>query len=323
MVFMSLDEIIDDFRENFYSLVQQIPDGNVTTYGALARALGDIRAARAVGKMLNENPRPIEVPCHRVVMSDGSLGGFGMGEEKKIELLEKEGVKVREKEIVDFEDILFEDFESDEPLNELRRYQLKAGDEVRVEDDHSELKKIGGMDVSYSDKEGFVSLSVWEGKEEVYLETKRYDVDFPYIPTYLSFKEMPLLIKMLKGLDSRPDVLLIDGNGIMHPYGIGLASHVGVKVDVPTIGVAKSKLLGDQVNDVTHEEPVSKIHDENRLIGHAFLSSERAKKPIYVSPGHRVSHDTALEVVKMYCRYKVPEPIRMAHIAANRRRKRA
>ncbi len=96
-----------DFTEYFYTLVKQIPPGRVSTYGALARALGDIRASRAVGRMLNQNPYAPVVPCHRVVMGDGGLGGFGAGIPEKIKRLAKEGVYVSDDRVVDFQDIFF------------------------------------------------------------------------------------------------------------------------------------------------------------------------------------------------------------------------
>ncbi|MFO7992372.1 MAG: endonuclease V [Thermoplasmata archaeon] len=320
---MDVSTIIDSFREDFYSLVQQIPEGKVSTYGALARALGDIRAARAVGKMLNENPRPIIVPCHRVVMSDGKIGGFGMGVPKKIEMLAEEGVEVEDGEVVDFEDVLFEDFESDKPLNKLRGNQEEIKKSIIIKDDFDELEIVGGVDVSYKDYYGYAALSIWEGKEEKAIVFEEGETPFPYISSYLSFRETPLIKKLLEKVEKTPDVLLVDGNGIMHPRGIGLASQLGVMADIPTVGVAKSQLCGKLEDEVTHKDPVSRVLDEGNLLGYAYLSSDRAKNPIYVSPGHRVSHETALEVVKMYCNYKIPDPIRSAHINATKRRKEA
>lgn len=304
-------------------MVQQIPSGRVTTYGALARALGDIRAARTVGKMLNENPRPVVVPCHRVVMSDGKIGGFGMGVPKKIEMLAQEGIDVENGEVVDFEEVLFEDFESDKPLNKLRKRQEEIKEKIIIEDDFDELKIVGGVDVSYKDYYGYAALSIWDEKEEKRIVFEEGEVPFPYISSYLSFREVPLIKKLLDKVEEKPDVLLVDGNGIMHPRGIGLASQLGVIADIPTIGVAKSQLCGKKEEEVTHEEPVSRVLADDDLLGYAYLSSERAKNPIYVSPGHRVSHETALEVVKMHCNYKVPDPVRSAHINATKRRKEA
>ncbi len=313
---MSVYSIADRFRENFYSLVQQIPCGRVTNYGKLAEALGDSVAARAVGKMLNENPRPIVVPCHRVVMSDGHIGGFGMGLEKKRELLADEGVFFQDDYVVDFDSKLFTDFESDQPLKKLRKYQKDSRQKIQCIDQRDEYTIVGGLDVSYLEHAGFSSLSLWEDREESVTITIMDSVDFPYIPTYLSFREIPPMLNVLDKLDKKPHVLLVDGNGILHPRGIGLATQLGIEADIPTIGVAKSLLCGSLEEEVSHKKPVSKVILEGKTVGYAYLSSKRAKNPIYISPGHLITLTSALEVVKRYCEYKIPAPIRKAHISA-------
>ncbi len=314
---MNVSNITKSFYKDFYSLVQQIPYGKITTYGALAKALGDIRAARTVGKMLNENPRPIIVPCHRVVMSDGSVGGFGMGIQKKRELLKDEGISLDDDRIVDFEKKLFADFITDKPLEGLREEQFRLASRVKLKDDIGTIKTVGGLDVAYLDNLGFASTSFWEGSEEKYTHTVKSDVTFPYIPTYLSFREMPLLLELLEEIEQKPDILMVDGNGIMHPIGLGLASHLGVEMDIPTIGVAKSLLCGKLEHDISHGEPVSRVLLDDDIIGYALLSSKRAKNPIYISPGHCISSESALEITKKYCQYKIPNPIRGAHMKAN------
>ena len=100
---------------------------------------------------------------------------------------------------------------------------------------------------------------------------------------------------------------MIDGNGILHPRGVGIASHIGVLLDTPTIGVAKTLLCGEVVGD--------KVMYEGRLIGNA-LKSGKAKNPVYVSPGHKISFETAYRVTNEFCKYRIPEPLRQAHILA-------
>lgn len=318
---MSIPKEVDEFRETFYTVVQQIPKGKISTYGALARALGDIRASRAVGRMLNQNPRPIEVPCHRVIMSDGSIGGFGSGVEKKKSLLRSEGIYIQDEKITDFKDKLFVDFKSEKILNKLRKKQLDASEKVIIKDDFDDLEIIGGVDVSYGEKKGYASLSLWKEDEEIDNIIIKKEVSFPYIPTYLAFRELPLLLDVLNRSEYTPDVILVDGNGILHPHKIGIASHLGVETNIPTIGVAKSMLIGNQITKISHDEPVSEIIFEEEKLGFAYLSSDRAKNPIFISPGHRISLDTSFNIVRNYCDYKVPEPIRRAHIEATRRRK--
>ena len=130
-------------------------------------------------------------------------------------------------------------------------------------------------------------------------------IKFPYIPTYLAYRELPLFEKLIEQLKVRPSVLMVDGNGILHPYKIGIASHLGVVLDIPTIGVAKSLLCGEIKDDY--------IFEGEEKIGYAVYSS---KKPIFVSPGHRISLNTSVDVVRRFLRYRIPEPLRQAHILA-------
>ncbi len=316
-------EIVDSFREKFYSLVSQIPEGRVTTYGALAEALGNQIASRAVGTMLNQNPRAPEVPCHRVVRSNGGLGGYAKGKEKKKELLREEGVTVQNGEIEHFNDILYSDFESDHPLEKLRKIQDDIQDKVLIQDSEDFKGKsiVAGLDVSYSYPKAFPALSLWKDGREVETVTTELEVKFPYIPTFLAFKELPCMLDVLDQIDEEPDIVMVDGNGILHPERSGLASHLGVETDLPSIGVAKSKLCGKVVEKVDRDNRVSQVIDEGELIGHAVLEGSRAKNPIYVSPGHNVSHDRAVELVRRYCDHKVPDPIRKSHMEAKKRRK--
>ncbi len=314
-------QIVKDFREDFYSLVSQIPKGRVTTYGRLAEALGDKIAARAVGTMLNQNPYSPKVPCHRVIRSSGDLGGYAKGKDRKKSLLEDEGIEIKEGKVMNFKELLFSDFESDLPLKKLRRIQLDVKEKISLENPSKNMDLIAGIDVSYSYPKAYAALSLWQGDEELDIYTSKCEVKFPYIPTYLAFKELPALLKLLEKIRTQPDVIMVDGNGILHPNRIGLASHLGVETGLPTIGVAKSKLCGTLNEKVNQNNRVSKVKENGKLIGHAVLEGDRAKNPIYVSPGHHVSHNRAVKVVRRYCKYKVPEPIRKAHIAAKKRRK--
>lgn len=105
-----------NITEYTYYLVRQIPSGRVSTYGAVAKALGDKRYARAVGKYMNKNPNADIMPCFKIINSDGSLGGFGLGVEDKIRRLKKDGIEVKDGKIIDFKKIFFDDFKTDYPL---------------------------------------------------------------------------------------------------------------------------------------------------------------------------------------------------------------
>ena len=142
-------------------------------------------------------------------------------------------------------------------------------------------------------------------------------VRFPYVPGYLSFREGPLFLRAVRRLRVRPDLWLFDGQGIAHPRGFGLAAHLGVLLDGPSVGCAKSRLVGE------HVEPGPRRGEWARLLLHgkpvgAVLRTRDGVRPLYVSVGHRVSLEAAIRWVLACCRYRVPEPIRLAEQLVNR-----
>jgi len=198
----------------------------------------------------------------------------------------------------------------------------------RVREEPLDLEKvdlIAGVDVSFSrgDSTGYAAVVAMEYPSFKVVEVAgiKGDLGMPYIPGLLSFREAPLILRALEKLKRTPQVILVDGNGVAHPRGLGIASHLGVLLDAATIGCAKSRLLGH------HEEPGPQKGEwapwrhEGRLLG-AVLRTRTGVKPIYVSVGHRVTLDDALELVLSCCpRYRIPEPIRAAHKEVNRLRR--
>jgi deoxyribonuclease V len=141
-------------------------------------------------------------------------------------------------------------------------------------------------------------------------------VEFPYIPGLLAFREAPALLAAFRKLSIRPDLLVIDGGGINHPRFAGLATHIGVLLDIPTIGVTK-KLLCGTGELPTVEGDARVIRYENREVGY-YLKSKKGCRPIIVAPGHNVALQTALQLIKNCIqRHKLPEPVRIAHLYAN------
>jgi len=182
-----------------------------------------------------------------------------------------------------------------------------------------ELIKIqAGVDQAFLDDKIISAIVVCVTPFMSVLEKKHViaKIDFPYIPGFLSFREGPPIIKVFKKLQNTPDILLVDGNGILHPRGIGLASHVGLLLNVTSIGVAKSLLCG-KFKKVKGVGSYSPIIYEDRTIGYAYKSKKNCK-PIFISPGHRVSFKTSLKIVKECIgKYKLPIPLRLAHFHAN------
>jgi deoxyribonuclease V len=142
-------------------------------------------------------------------------------------------------------------------------------------------------------------------------------VEFPYIPGLLSFREAPAILKAFHALRTKPDLLVVDGGGINHPRYSGLATHVGVLLDIATIGVTKSLLCGDgELPSQVGEAQVITYHD--KAVGY-YLKSKTACKPIIIAPGHRISLETSLKLIKSCLHlHKLPEPTRMAHLYANK-----
>jgi deoxyribonuclease V len=298
-----------------YNLVRQIPSGMISSYGAIAKALGDIRASRAVGRMMNQNPNADDMPCFRIVYSDGKLGGFGLGIEDKIRRLKQDNIKVKDNKIVNFEKVFFNDFNSIFPLKKLRKKQIELSEKIEIFDDFDQINTVAGFDVAYPkndfDKCCGACVVIDNKTKKVIEEIKIHDkILFPYIPTYLTYRESNIIKLLYNKLESKPDLLMIDGNGILHPYGLGIASYIGINLNVPTIGVAKSLLCGKvENNDIFYDD---------KLIGSIFFSSKKIKKPIFISPGHKISHETSISIINDYCSFKNPEPIRQAHILATK-----
>jgi len=188
--------------------------------------------------------------------------------------------------------------------------------------DHLEpVRRVAGVDVGF-EAAGTVTraaVAVLRYPELDVLETAiaRRPTAFPYIPGLLSFRELPAVLAALEQLREPPDLLLCDGQGIAHPRRFGIASHLGLLVDIPAIGVAKTRLCG------THEEPPNQrgawtpLWGQGEIIG-AVLRTRPGVKPLYISPGHRVGLETALAYVMGCCtRYRLPETTRHAHRLAS------
>ncbi len=305
-----------DLYNYAYDLVRQIPSGKISTYGAVARALGDIRASRAVGRMMNQNPDADTMPCFKIVQSDGHIGGFGLGIEDKIHRLQNDGINVDDGCIKDFDEVLFDDFKTEYPLKKLRQEQINLSKKLDFQNliSEKEVKYIAGFDVAYrfhddwKESCGACVLMDYKTGEIVEQQTVFFEALFPYIPTFLSFREQPFIEKLIQKLKHAPSLLLIDGNGLLHPYQFGLACHIGASLKTPSIGVAKNLLCGTKQNN--------NIIYDNKILGYAFYANKRVKKPVYISSGNKISLKTAVSIVKKISSYKQPEPLRRAHILA-------
>jgi deoxyribonuclease V len=179
---------------------------------------------------------------------------------------------------------------------------------------------VAGVDISGEDGYGMARAAVvvlrFPGLEVVERRVITLPVVFPYVPGLLSFREVPLVLAACEKLSVRPDLFIADGQGMAHPRRLGLACHLGLFLDIPTIGCAKSILCGRH-DELGNERGDSvPLYDGGEVVG-AAVRTRRGVKPVYVSIGHRVDLKTAVEWVLACCgRYRLPEPTRLAHLAA-------
>jgi deoxyribonuclease V len=145
---------------------------------------------------------------------------------------------------------------------------------------------------------------------------------FPYIPGLLSFREAPALLQAFAKLKTKPDVVMIDGQGIAHPRRMGIASHVGLFLDIPTVGCAKSRLIGVYKEPGRRRGSLAPLRDKEDVIG-SIVRTRDEVKPLFVSVGHKIDQASAVRLVLESCQgYRIPEPTRQAHLHVNALRRR-
>ena len=179
---------------------------------------------------------------------------------------------------------------------------------------------IAGVDISAERGRGMAQGAVvvlqYPALRPVETRVIAGNLDFPYIPGLLSFRESPLTLAACEQLGITPDLVLVDGQGVAHPRRFGLASHLGLCLNLPTIGCAKSLLCGTHKTPGAEPGSYAEVVDKGEIIGVA-LRTKLGVKPIYVSIGHKVDLKTAIYWVMKCCRgYRLPEPTRLAHLAA-------
>lgn len=202
-------------------------------------------------------------------------------------------------------------------VNKAIALQKELAGQVKQTSLKDKPKIIAGLDCAFSDgkKRIVAAVVVLELPDFRIVETAEavLDVTFPYVPGLLSFREAPACLAAMQKLQTIPDVVLVDGQGIAHPRRMGLASHLGLFLDIPTIGCAKSRLIGEYENLPRQKGAFVPLLDKNEHIGFV-LRTRTNVKPLFISPGHKITHREAVEVVLSCCaRYRLPEPARMAH----------
>ena len=201
-------------------------------------------------------------------------------------------------------------------IRKLEEEQIKLAKKVIVKDIFEKTERIAGVDQAFADGDVISGIVVCSYKDLKLIE-KKYAVvkaKFPYLSGFLSYRESPAIIEAFNQLENKPDILIVDGNGILHPRRIGMASHLGILLDIPTIGVAK-RLIAGEVREGT-------VYIEKEARGYELATREHSK-PLYVSPGYKVSLKTSLEIVKKCIKFphKLPEPLYLAHRYADKIKK--
>jgi len=204
------------------------------------------------------------------------------------------------------------------------RIQEELRKRLRLRPPRAPLKTIAAADVSYNlnDKKMYAAFLLFSYPDLAVQERAfaRGTASFPYIPGLLSFREGPPLVKAFSKLKPRPDLILMDGQGIAHPRSMGIAAHMGILLDLPSIGCAKSRLFGKEMEPRLEQGSFVPLMEEERTVG-MIVRTRAGVKPVYVSPGHKMDMEGSVKMVLSLCRgYRIPEPLRQAHILVNQLR---
>jgi deoxyribonuclease V len=194
------------------------------------------------------------------------------------------------------------------------QHEMRA--KLRIYDDFTPPTTIAGVDVGYLPAENFAHASIVLLRLEdltILAQAQAFvPAEFPCVPGFLSFREIPAILAALEQLGTTPDMLMVDGQGIAHPRRMGIAAHLGVLLDIPSIGVGKSRLTGRFTPPGANKGDTQPLLDGAERIG-TLLRSKPNTNPLFISPGHRVSLDTAVQMT-LHCltKYRLPEPTRLA-----------
>ena len=199
------------------------------------------------------------------------------------------------------------------------RIQEELRNRVILEKTFTEVRTIGGGDVAYSKSKnllfGAIVVLSFPKMETLDMAMSYGKIPFPYIPGLFSFREGPILIRTFQKLGVKPDVMIYDGQGIAHPRGLGLASHMGLWFDLPSIGCAKTPLLHEFILPGPSRGSFELIRRNGKVVGAVLRTKDRVK-PLFISPGHRIDLMTSIQFVLESCqRFRIPEPLRRAHQA--------
>lgn len=207
-------------------------------------------------------------------------------------------------------------------LAEAKKLQLIGQKQVVQQDTFTQINYVAGVDIGFQDNyhitKAAIAILKFPSLELVESATIETPTTFPYIPGYLSFREVPAILQVMEKVTITPDLILCDGQGYAHPRRFGLACHLGVILDLPTIGVAKKRLIGTDEEVGNSKGNWQYLKDQDEIIG-AVVRTRSNVKPVYVSIGHKISLSTAIAyVIQCTTKYRLPETTRYAdRLASN------
>ena len=207
-------------------------------------------------------------------------------------------------------------YEAPKDIQDARRIQQELRSKISLVSGPADIKLVAGVDCSYDipgnlSRAFIVLMTVADLKPIASVEAE-LPTAFPYVPGFLAFREIPVILEALASLERKPDLLMVDGQGVAHPRRMGIAAHLGVLLDMPAIGVAKSRLFGHYAEPGLLKGDSSPLYDGKEHIG-AVLRSKEKTLPLFISAGHLIDQETALALtLRCLTRYRLPEPTRIA-----------
>ncbi len=210
-----------------------------------------------------------------------------------------------------------------ELIDKLKKEQIQLAKKLKLKDKKplSEIRYVAGIDVTFTDiwdnpTTGIACITVLDIKEnfkEIETVFAVKEIDFPYIPTFLAYRELPVILKAYQHLKSKPDAFIVDGMGILHPRKMGIASHFGVVTDTISVGCGKSKLVGEFEYPPNKPRAYKPVYVDGEHRGY-IVRTKKNTNPIFVSPGNNISISSSVQLVlRCLNGYKLPEPTRLAH----------
>jgi deoxyribonuclease V len=208
-------------------------------------------------------------------------------------------------------------------IKEAKEIQSRLRQKIKIIPLKKKPRFIAGVDAAFSEKNVIAAACLYKYPELLPVENAHAvtDIAFPYIPGFLSFREGPAVIKAISKFKKKPDLILFDGQGIAHTAGIGIASHIGVLLNMPAVGCAKSRLVGDYTEPGRAKGEYSRLRYHDKMVG-AVLRTRDNVKPLFISPGHLIDISGSVDIVlKCTGRYRIPEPLRQADILSKKLKK--